>query len=279
VGNATATGVDLKAAALGNLDKLPPFSPILARLMATLADEDVSFASLADTIEKDSVLAGHVLRIVNSALYARTRTVSSVRHAVSLLGVVKLRNLTTSLAVAKLWAQIKFPHGWSLKRFNLHSVATALMADLLATRMAAPYPEGAFTAGLLHDVGKLLIAVSLPYEYESVERACWAPVIEREFLGTTHAELSYEILSRWKLPAPIEDAVAAHHSAPGDPASPALADLLAMADTFAILSGYSTDSRRPGEPATALAGWGLDDQIPSICAEFRTGFETVETFF
>jgi putative nucleotidyltransferase with HDIG domain len=279
VGHATATGVDLKAVALGNLDKLPPFSPMLHRLMATLADEEASFASLAETIEKDSVLAGHVLRVVNSALYARTRTVSSVRHAVSLLGVVKLRNLTTSLAVTKLWTQIKFPHGCSLKRFNLHSVATALMADLLATHVAAPYPEGAFTAGLLHDVGKLLIAVSLPQQYESVERACWALVIEEEFLGTNHAELSYEILSRWRLPVPIQEAVAAHHSTSRDAAHPVLADLVALADEFAILSGCSTDSRPPGNAEASLAGWGIDEEVPAVCAEFHTAYDGIQRFF
>src|SRR5437660_5607052 len=81
-----------KQQALRSLEKLPPFSPVLSRLLATLAQEDVSFAKLADLLEKDTVLAGNVLKLVNSAAFGRRGNVNSVRHAVSILGVTKLRN-------------------------------------------------------------------------------------------------------------------------------------------------------------------------------------------
>src|SRR5882672_4316133 len=104
--------------ALVALGKLPPFSPILNRLMASLAHEDVSFAKVADLIEKDTVLAGNILRLVNSALYGLPGTVNSIRHAVSLLGINKLRNSTLSMSVSRMWNQVKTPQGWSMARFN-----------------------------------------------------------------------------------------------------------------------------------------------------------------
>src|SRR5215470_13616453 len=84
---------------LGSLDKLPPFSPVLTRLLATLADEDVSFGTLAGIIETDAVLAGNLLRVVNSVLYGRPASINSVRHAVSILGSVKVRNMVLGLSV------------------------------------------------------------------------------------------------------------------------------------------------------------------------------------
>jgi HD-like signal output (HDOD) protein len=76
----------LSQRALGALGKLPPFSPILNKLLASLAGEDVSFAKLGDLIEKDTVVAGNILHLVNSALYARRATITSVRHALALPG-------------------------------------------------------------------------------------------------------------------------------------------------------------------------------------------------
>jgi HD-like signal output (HDOD) protein len=177
---------------LRSLDRLPPFSPILNRLLATLAQEDVSFANLSEVIEKDTVLAGNVLRLVNSALYGLPGSVNSVRHAVAILGMVKLRNVVMSLSISRMWRNVRTPEGWSSARFNLHSVATAILSDLLAQRLPAPYPEGAFVAGLMHDIGKLLIGISLPGEFGMIGArfelgGCSLEECEREVLGATHA--------------------------------------------------------------------------------------------
>jgi HD-like signal output (HDOD) protein len=152
----------LKGRLIRGLDQLPPFSPVLNKLLATMAAEDVSFAQVATLIESDTVLAGNVLKVVNSALYGFRGTVNSVRHAVAILGVDRLRNLSLGFSFARMWTHMPTPEGWSGSKFNQHSLAVGILADLLAQRAAAPYPEGAFVAGLLHDIGKLLIATSLP---------------------------------------------------------------------------------------------------------------------
>lgn len=206
----------LRDRALEVLDRLPPFSPILTRLVATMARDDVSFVELAELIEKDTVLSGNVLRLVNSALYSLQGTVSSVRHAVAVLGWDKLRKLALSMSVARMWTQAPVPAGWDPARFNAHSVASGVLSDLIAGGAQVDYPEGAFVAGLLHDVGKLLIATADPEAYAEVvsetERTgvSWAEC-EAGLLGVTHAELSGAALERWNLPAPIRDAVARHH--------------------------------------------------------------------
>lgn len=194
---------------MASLNKLPPFSPVLNRLLATLASEDISFAKVADLIEKDVVLAGSVLGIVNSALFARRAKVNSVRHAVSLLGVDKLRNAALGMSITRLWGKVRTPPGWSMAAFNLHAIGTAILSDLLSQEAAVAYPEGAFVAGLLHDFGLLLIAIGLPDAYTEIERLCVKEGLtgvesEMQVLGFTHAEMSAEVLHTWNLPEPIQ---------------------------------------------------------------------------
>jgi HD-like signal output (HDOD) protein len=168
--NAIITPSVAREKALHALGQLPPFNPVLAKLMATLAREDVMLTDLADWIEKDAVLAGNVLRIVNSAAYGRSASISSVRQAIAILGTVKLRNIILAMQVARMMTQLKLPKGWSDTRFNQHAIATALMADLLAQYLPVDYAEGAFIAGLMHDLGKLMFAVGLPEAYSEVCR-------------------------------------------------------------------------------------------------------------
>src|SRR5579884_3195341 len=214
--------LECRGKVLRSLNRLPPFSPVLNRVLASIAQEDVSFACMSDLIEKDTVLAANVLKIVNSALYGRRGTVNSVRHAVSLLGINKLRNAVLSMSIARMWAEVRTPPGWSMTRFNLHSVAVGILCDLLAQKTRVEYGEGAFVAGLLHDVGLLLIAVALPEEYAEVDRMyragekSWCDC-ELQLLGFTHPEMSAEALAAWNLPEPIRWAVTEHHRIASSP--------------------------------------------------------------
>jgi HD-like signal output (HDOD) protein len=253
--------------ALKNLDRLPPFSPILNRLLATLAEEDVSFAFLAELIEKDTVLAGNVLRVVNSALYGLQGSVNSVRHAVAILGTNKLRNVALSMSISRMWTQARTPPGWSTARFNMHSAATAVLTDLLSQRVDVPYPEGGFVAGLLHDIGKLLIAVSLPGE------SC-----EPEVFGIGHPELSGAVLERWNLPAPIREAALFHH-APGEELH--LSWLVNAADRLANGLGHSLIPQPPEpEPGRdCLEALGIGETLPDLLEQFEVEFEILRQYF
>jgi HD-like signal output (HDOD) protein len=287
--NGAAAPNVLKQRALRSLGSLPPFSPILNRLLASLANDDVSFAKLADLIEKDTVVAANLLHLVNSALYARRGTVNSVGHALSLLGVNKLRNAVLGMSIARMWNQVRTPPGWSMARFNVHSVAAAQLADMLAQKVPVAYPEGAFVGGLLHDVGQLLIAVGLPDYYARIVdrihvRGCSTTDAERDLLGFTHSELSAEALVAWNLPVPIQEAVRDHHinavaSVGGE--SP-LAVVVSAADRYANSTGASILAP-PGAAIpdpSALAGLGMKAELQrSLLADFETEFENMKPFF
>ena len=277
--------------ALRALGQLPPFSPILNRLIASLAQEDVSFAKVADLIEKDTVLAGNVLRLVNSALYGLRGTVNSIRHAVSLLGIVKLRNATLGMSVARMWAQIKTPPGWSMARFNHHSVGVALLSDLVAQRRAVSYAEGAFAAGLFHDLGLLLVAMGLPEEYKEISLLCQQsdkqPLdAELEVLGLTHAELSSLALAAWNLPRPIQMAVRYQDKPELDPSESetneiSLSSILNAADGHLNSTGTSISlfDGKSKEGLVALESLGLGERLPTLLTEFEAEFVAMKRYF
>jgi HD-like signal output (HDOD) protein len=291
----------LKSKALRTLDDLPPFSPIMNRLLASLAGEDVSFTKLGDLIEKDTVIAGNLLHVVNSALYARRSVINSVRRAVSVLGVTKLRNVVLGLSVANMWNRTRVPATWSMKRFDMHSAAVAILSDLLAQHLPVTYPEGAFVAGLFHDLGRLLIALALPQESAAIvqefdrgsapnaaaDRLTLVQCEER-VLGFSHAELSADALAVWKLPRPVLAAVASHHSEwsaetnSETPAEIPLGRLVDAANQYVNSTGdsISEDRRMGASDAARIGSLELDpERLTRLLAEFREEYLSMMQFF
>jgi putative nucleotidyltransferase with HDIG domain len=280
----------LSERALAALGKLPPFSPILNKLLASLAGEDVSFAKLGDLIEKDTVVAGNILHLVNSALYARRATITSVRHALALLGMDKVRNTLLGMSISRMWSQVKTPPIWSMARFNRHSAAVAILSDQIASRLpGATYPEGAFVGGLLHDLGRLLIALGLPDEFmqlvklhEQSERS-WTEC-ERELLGFTHAELSFEALGKWNFPQEVQIAVRDHHNPPAFKAGGAvpLSAILDAANQYVNSTGESIVAGKlvAAEDAGAITALGIaDENVAKLLTDFKAEHTAMMAFF
>ncbi len=280
-----------------SLTQLPPFSPILNKLMASLANEDVSVAELAEWIEKDAVMTGHVMRLVNSAAFGRRGTVSGVRHAIAILGLVKLRNTVLGISVCRMWTQLRTPKGWSTARFNHHSAATGIMADIIVQYATANYGEGAFVAGLLHDIGLLVIALSLSPQYLEVQELMNSTTLVPEFrtlencelsvLGLTHAEFSAATLLKWNLPPEIQTAVKYHHHPDDSPEDTTkgltLSRVVHVSDLIVKKMGIATMP----EPAAAgseevlslLEGLGLAAEAEKIIEGFGKEFEVLKGVF
>lgn len=282
----------LRKKALSALGILPPFSVVLNRLMASLAERDVEYAAIGELIEKDTVISASVLQVVNSAMYARRGTVNSVRHALALIGLAKVRNLVLGMSLTRIWNSVRMPPSWSMARFNMHSSATAVLSDCLAQRVAVAYGEGAFVAGLLHDVGRLLIALKLPAEHERVvelHRTSGRPIheCEMEILGFAHPELSAEALRFWNLPEPIAMAAMYHHD-PAHDTSPVfktevpLSALVNAADLYIDSEGAAilpVKEAGAGDP-TPLLALGLDEtRTERLVAEFKAECSAMAQFF
>jgi HD-like signal output (HDOD) protein len=277
-----------REALLRSAGALPPFSPILNRLLASLAREDVQFSEVSGLIEKDTVLAGNLLRLVNSALYGMAGTVNSVRHALSIIGLEKARNFVLTFSLARLWQRQRAVPGWSPARFSLHSSAAAILADMLVQHLPAEYPEGAFTAGLFHDFGKLLMATSLPAEFAAVQarveqRNDKLEACEQEIVGISHAELGAIALERWNLPAAISQAVRRHHDP--EPCQGRVSPLSRIVHAanhsvnrlgISVLERHPENGQDPGEVFESLGMGGLSARLLD---DFARELDLIRAFF
>src|SRR5579859_1669180 len=182
----------------------------------TLPAINVSLPKLADLIQRDTVIAGKVLGIANSALYSRGRQIYSINEAVPRLGIHRLRNAVLGLSVNQVWSKLQVPYYFSMLRFNQHALATAIASDLLAERLNLD-AAAAFTAGLFHDVGQLLLTTSFPSEYSFLLSdppldGEELDAVERRVFGGGHGDFSADAIAYWNLPADIGTAVRFHET-------------------------------------------------------------------
>ena len=216
MGLSLVSGSSSREQTLRCLERLPTLSPMTTQLLARLARSNCDVIELTAVVEKDAVLSAQILRLANSAVFGRSQPINSVKHAIALIGVGPMRKFALGASISNLFARFRSAPSFSMARFNLHSVATGTLVELIADEIEFEDSNGAFVAGLLHDVGKLLIAVSMPKQYEeilAVVAVSGAPLLacEREILGTDHAELSGLAISRWELAEPIRWAAFYHH--------------------------------------------------------------------
>ncbi len=183
------------------------------------------------------------------------------------------------------------PSSWSMARFNMHSAATATLSDLLAQQLPVTYPEGAFVAGLLHDVGRLLIAVGLTEKFDLILQLQAAtgrsPLeCEQEILGFTHPELSAEALAFWNLPAPIGTAVLYHHNPAADdsninPKEIPLSRVLDAANQYINSTGVSIfPNSVDSADAKVVERMGLTpDRLAKLITDFDVELNSIIPFF
>jgi HD-like signal output (HDOD) protein/CheY-like chemotaxis protein len=191
----------------GSVDGLPSLPRIYEDLTAALESPSCGTAEIAAVVCRDPALAAKILQLVNSSFFGLPRQVTSLPEAVSFLGVTTLRSLVLSTEAMSLFRPAAGAAGFDVDALSARAVATATEA----ARLAAPEFRGdAFTAGLLTDIGLLLLAAKAP---ELLQR-------DEATLGFTHAGLGAYLLGLWGLAPGVVEAVAFHHEPPGSPPGP-----------------------------------------------------------
>jgi putative nucleotidyltransferase with HDIG domain len=199
------------------IQQLPCPPTIYFRVMKELAQPDATAGSVGALIAQDASLTAKLLQVSNSAFFGLERPVVSVPEAVQILGF----NLVKCVALShSLFASLNPPAVGELSpdRLYLHSLATALLAQRIALGENGDpaMVDAAFTAGILHDTGKLVLASALPDHYHRAVQLAADELIpqwqaEANVFGVSHAEVGAYLLGLWGLPAPIVEAVAWHH--------------------------------------------------------------------
>lgn len=241
----------LRAEIIGH-GTVPSAPTVLFEILHLLENEAADLHRLFGAIESDPGLTGRVLRTANGAFFGQSRTVTTVQHAVTVLGVAMVRGLAVSAAVFQAVGHELPAH--EVDAVWRHSLETGIAARLLAAKTRLADRDDAFTAGLLHDVGRLVLWRRFPELYRELGDARPAEVAERAALGVDHAVAGGWLFDAWKLPAAVTVAVAQHHRGdptPGLPAIVAAANLVVHHPDGAVLLAVPGDPH--GETARAAA--------------------------
>jgi HD-like signal output (HDOD) protein len=232
---------------------------VYARLSMTLANPRSSAAAIADIIAEDAGLAARLLRLVNSPFYGFGARVDTVSRAVVLVGTRQISELALATSVLRMFEGIPARYV-DMKALWLHGVATGVAARVIGMRRGDNNVERLFVAGVLHDVGRLLIYRAVPDlagEIMRDERGDeLLTEIEQERLGFDHADVGGALLHAWNLPERLEDAVAFHHRPSADRRSPIESATIHLADIVAHTVGAGTSGERLVPPLDPAA-WSL----------------------
>lgn len=217
------------------IGKLPSLPAVAVELLASIDDENADASVIAHKIARDQALVARLLRIANSPFYGLQNQVNSIQDAVVVLGLRNVRMLATAALVAKSFAGAS-ASGFDFRVFWRHAIATALCARALARRLRLP-EENAFTAGLLHDLGRLVLASCFPEHLAEVvayqtRLDCYSIDAERAVLATDHAQIGQLLAERWRFPAELAGAIADHH-APDEGAGRSPAAIVHVANAIA----------------------------------------------
>lgn len=225
-----------------------PLSGEASRLLTLMGDEDHSVRDIVQIVECDPALTAHVLKVVNSAAFNLNRRVGTLDVAVSFLGDSNILGIAMAAAGGEVFnADL---NGYEGTRGDLgkHCLWTAIGARELALHTDGKVNGGiAFTAGLLHDIGKVVISDLLEGGVygmvQGIESREFADFIaaERAAVGTDHAEVGALLAEHWKLPEQLREAILHHHApAQADPRMQHLVYIVHMADILSMMGGYGT---------------------------------------
>lgn len=231
--------------------RLATLPELHVRLMSMLMDPTTSLQDLCPLIQKDTGLTAQLLRRSNSAYYGRFGKVGSVSVALEVLGIGQVREVVVMAAVQRVFHSL--PHYLlDMRGFWRHSVAVSHMARLIAERQDTLEPADVQTAGLLHDVGRLVMITVLPGEYQKLllfarASATALELLEFEHLGCTHAQVGGALLESWGLPRFIVQTARMHHQPEDAGSFRELVTVVQLADVLVhgLELGNSGESRIP----------------------------------
>jgi putative nucleotidyltransferase with HDIG domain len=200
---------------LAKLQDIPTLPIVAMRVNELIYDPTSSSSDIAEVLKKDQVLTAKILRLVNSSYYAIPGGVADVQRALAFLGFNTLAQLVLGLSVFSMFTKEETEE-FSMLEFWRHALGTAVGAEILAKRLDYPKPEEAFTCGLLHDIGKLVLhEIDSPrlkeIVRETTKRKSSFVEVEREWDLPGHSFLGEVIATKWGLPQVIRLAIRYHH--------------------------------------------------------------------
>jgi putative nucleotidyltransferase with HDIG domain len=263
-----------------NLEDLPSLPAVVMELLTSIDQEDVDILVLAKKVSHDSALTAKTLRLANSSLHGLQVKVTTIQQAITFLGFQTTRNLITAAAITGCFAEGQCA-GFDDKAFWRHSIASAACCKVIARRLRFNQ-DYAFTAGLLHDIGRLVLVSTHPVEYEAV--MAWRTLhdsdvltAERTVMGVDHVQAGMALAEHWNFSDTMKLAIGHHHD-PDAAGAGLLAAIVHVADAIVHALDIARDENEL-VPAVSPAAWtamGLsEDALLHVFRETELQFEEI----
>jgi putative nucleotidyltransferase with HDIG domain len=238
-----------------NVKDLPTLPEIVMELLNSLENDDINIQLLAQKVTHDSALTAKTLRYANSAYYSTLIKVTTIQQAISLMGISTVKQIIMTAAMSGCFPENNCA-GFSHKAFWQHSNAVAIAAKLLAKRLNF-HVDVAFTAGLLHDIGTLVLVTQYPQQYAATlvykhEHHTSQFDAERHVLGIDHAAVGAALATEWNFSDIMKNAIGGHHQ-PDTAGIGFLATIIHVADGIAHALTDLTSSGTSAAEISALS--------------------------
>ncbi len=266
-------------AEIGKIDTIPTIPAIFKKMLAILENPKTSLSEISNFISNDPVLTSRVLKMVNSAVYGFPGRISSINQALLLLGLNAVRGLLLGISVFE--AMQKTMLGlWD------HALGTAIAGRIFATKKNLAEPDDVFVAALLHDIGKVILSLKFPADYQNViqkvkEENLFIFEAEIEIFGITHADAGAWIAQKWNFPRNLIEAIEYHHRPELSKNVPMNTAVVHLADIFTRARGHGF----AGDnfiPAINLHAWDRlnfsESDIREIFVQMEDSLQASESF-
>ena len=272
---------------VSRVGSLPPLPDTALKLMEVINDPRSTIDDIVESVKYDQAVTSDVLKLCNSAYYSLSRKVTSLNDAILRLGTVKVLQMVMAVHTNSLLAREQQGYGLEPGVWWKHSVAVALASTLFAERLGQPNSNLAFTAGLLHDIGKVILNQYVSAEFAEIVRRVSEDRMsfveaEHQVLGYSHEEVGALIAEAWKLPEAIVRCIRYHHE-PGKLEPPdMLVDTVYLANCICLLLGVGLgeDGLCYRADASVMERYELrESDLEVIGAQMMTDLQRVEDLF
>ena len=266
-----ATTLDEIVKDINDLVSLPG---VFVRINAMVKDPDCTLADVADVIRQDPGLTMRLLRVANSPTYGLSRQVDSVAQAVTIIGTQRVRDI--ALATSAVDAFDGIPNNLvSMDNFWMHSIYCAVITKFLATKTKVASPDGLFAAGLLHDIGELVLFKEFPEK----SRKCLEYVlddtqdigihrVERKVIGFDHAQVGAALAKNWQLSDMLIEVIGTHHNIQKAKTFKKESAIVKVANSLAIMAELKTNNIEETDAAVlSAADWEFAGLAPNLIDE------------
>jgi putative nucleotidyltransferase with HDIG domain len=272
---------------LDQIEDLPTLPAVAMEVNNMLLNDDITINKLSETIEKDQAMVSKILKLVNSAFFGLRGKISTISHAIVVLGFNTIRNAVVSISIINAFSVKESLGGFDISDFWKHSVAVAVTSKYLAEKADMRSADNCFVAGLLHDMGKIVLF----NHFNDLFQKVWVALkgnnlsfyeTEKSQIQVDHAWIGGYLARKWQMPMTLIDAIQYHHDLSSGANDQQLLKIVHIADI--IVNTYATGSKDNMElsgihPDALSAMGGLLDTVTEWYPDALSEIESACKFF